>query len=88
MKLNAADDPIIPRDLGVRILRHAPTVSPHIISVQTRRGGHTAFHEGFLPLSPLTWDIRVAVDFFRAIMTCDARNAAIGDQVGGITIAH
>jgi hypothetical protein len=41
--------------------------SKYVISLNTRRGGHIGFYEGFLPFGK-TWDLRISMQFMSAVI--------------------
>ena len=63
--LHSSDDPMVSNQIfNVTELARA---SKYIISLNTKRGGHIGFYEGFLPFGK-TWDLRISMQFISAVI--------------------
>lgn len=62
--VSAQDDPITSLDLASRSECER---NRHIILLETMRGGHVGFYDGFLPFGT-TWDARSAADYMCAVL--------------------
>lgn len=63
--LHSSDDPMVSNQIfNVTELARA---SKYVISLNTRRGGHIGFYEGFLPFGK-TWDLRISMQFMSAVI--------------------
>ena len=63
--LHSSDDPMVSNSIfNVTELARA---SKYIISLNTKRGGHIGFYEGFLPFGK-TWDLRISMQFISAVI--------------------
>ena len=63
--LHSSDDPMVSNSLYN--LTELARASKYVISLNTKRGGHIAFYEGFLPVGR-TWDLRITMQFISAVI--------------------